>query len=259
MRQLLRLALCVAALCAFSSVARAETLLSLTGRWTLEILPDGVTYPVSPLFNGTRTVNVHGTSVWDVPLPSAADLGLLYADIAPIAINDVGIVLGRIQNAAFDDGTLVGEPFHSPGAYVTDGVTAKLLGDYTIPVGINNLGHVLTNPRSAWGLDLWNVGSVPLPWANDPPYSLSFFDPRYGEIVFREGIDINDAGQILVRLTSFYDAPGSNPDATALDRFGVLAHVTAPVPEPHAYAIALAGFTVLLLAHRSAQRRRTRK
>ena len=78
-RRLLAMVVCASAL-----FASAPTLAS--AQWTYQVL-DGGTPPPGITFNGTRTVNAGGTSIWDVPLGT---LGLWGETVTPVAINDSG-------------------------------------------------------------------------------------------------------------------------------------------------------------------------
>lgn len=193
--------------------------------WTIEVFPYGVT-PTGVTFNGQRTVNSSGVSIWDVDLGSAPWI----EKVTPYFINDLGQVAGV---ATFDSGTV------NVATVSTNGVLTIIGGNRTRPTGINNLGQVIYSGGFYGGL--WPRSDL----GNDQfPYSF-FQVPGYAwGVLVTDFININDAGQI-------YAVVQLGPNGDSRDDFGTA--ILTPVPEPHALASTLAAFGVIALWWRRRQ------
>lgn len=198
-------------------VLAVATAVKAAGAWTIQVLPGGV-LPPGVTFDGQRTVNTSGVSIWDVDLGSIPTM----ESATPYFINDLGQVAGL---ATFDSGT-VRRAFVS-----TNGVMMLIGGNRTYPTGINNLGQVVFTGGFFGGL--WPRSDI----GNDQFAEPFFQVPGYpwGVLVVTF-TNINDAGQILAGVQ--FDPNGDSRDA-----FGMA--ILSPVPEPQAGALALAAFAVL--------------
>lgn len=198
-------------------VLAVATAVKAGGAWTIQILPDNV-LPPGITFNGHRTVNASGVSIWDVELGSVPNM----ETVTPYYINDLGQVAGV---ATFDSGTV------RVATVSINGVLTTIGGIRTRPTGINNLGQVIFSGGFFGGI--WpraNMGS--------DQFADAFFEvPGYawGALVV-DFMDINDAGQI-------YAAVQLGPNGVDRSDFGTA--ILTPVPEPQAGALALAAFAVL--------------
>lgn len=221
----MRLLLCALALVA--STAAQAVWLTPDGQWSISVIEpqqgNYPWYPATPTFNGRRTVNASGLSMYDVAVPN---FGLIEPHITRIAINDAGWVLGHVWgwNPPYEDN-------NTDHAFLTNGTDSFLIpGSYRMqPQALGNSGAALLGQTSG--------GSFVYGVAKPPPSS--FFEPGAGwySIAY---YDTNDAGQYLVSLFLFIDEP--NNDGALISAMAVL----APVPEPLAYVAALAGIAVLV-------------
>ena len=219
----LNLALGALALC-FSAAASALT--TPDGLWSFSLLPPQQgpypQYPATPTFNGQRTVNASGLSMYDVPVPS---FDLVNPTITRKAINDSGWVIGNIKGWDASFNTLWDFVF------LTNGVDAQMLPDsFRMEArAIGNSGAALYGPESIISGG-YVFGATPAPPA-------PFMDvPNVGRYLIGYW-DTNDAGQYLVSLV-LLDHP---PDEDFLVQMAVM----SPVPEPAGAALALSAFLMV--------------
>ena len=210
-----RLLICALAL-AGSTAAQAVV------TWTIDILPEGVYYPSDVTFNGKRTVNASGISIWDVPLGT---LGLPQEVIRPHYINDSGQVVSTVCESGNEPCVIL--------ALTTNGVMKQVPDPFGRPFinALSNAGQVLFGFA-----DIQFISDGPVP---QPP--LYFDVPGYGsDNRVRVGLlaDINDKGQILARVGfRDWETDGSDTWRSA---------VLTPVPEPHGLLLLACGMLVFL-------------
>lgn len=226
--RLIRLALGALALC-FSAVAAALT--TPDGLWSFSFLAPQQgpypQYPAEPAFNGQRTVNASGLSMYDVPV---SDFGLVTPTITRKAINDSGWVIGNIKGWDASFNTLWDFVF------LTNGVDAQMLPDsFRMEArAIGNSGAALYGPG-----EIISGGYV---FGVTPTPPAPFMDvPNVGRYLVNYW-DTNDSGQYLVSLV-LLDHPTD-------EDFRVQMAVMSPVPEPFGYALAFAALCVGMVCRR---------
>lgn len=207
--KMLRLLLCAMAL-ATSAAAQAVV------TWSIDILPEGVTSPPGISFNGKRTVNASGVSIWDVPLGT---LGLPQEVIRPHYINDSGQVVSTVCESGNEPCAIL--------ALTTNGVMQEVPDPNGRPYvyALSNAGQILFGFQcQAY------ISAGPLP---EPPKAFSVAGLGSFHVCSFE--DINDNGQII--------AWASMDEGTGRGRTVVF----SPVPEPHAALLFLAAGLVAVV------------
>lgn len=224
--QWLRLGLGVLVLAVSTGVQAVWT--TPDGLWSITVIETGrANYPASPPasyeFNGRRSVNASGLSMYDVPAPV---LGLIDESLEREAINDSGLVVGELRGWTADyslyynhvvlfDSTSTTFTF-VPGWYRAN---ARALG---------NSGAVLVGDG---GYGSYIVGGP------QPP--VAFYIQGFGEFVVDDFWDINDRGQILATIGLAQSTP--DPNAPYLDATVIF----SPAPEPHALLLLAGSIAVL--------------